>query len=68
MFFFINDPDNHESLTSIKYIDVNKFLLSPILIITFQTLFKVTFVNELSINYLITYNETEYLNTKINNK
>ena len=33
--FFINDPDNRESLTSIECVDINDFLLSPMLIITF---------------------------------
>ena len=30
--FFINDPDNHEFLTFIKYVNVNKFLILLILV------------------------------------
>ena len=66
--FFINDLDNCESLTSIECVDVNEFLVSPILVIVLQILFEVTFVNELSLNYLITCNETGYSNSNIYNK
>ena len=65
---FINDPNNRESLTSIECVNVNGFLIPPILVVAFQTLSKTTFVDELSPNYLITYSETGYSNSDIHNE
>ena len=66
--FFINDLDNYKSLTFIECIDVNGFLILPILVMTLQTLSETTFVDELPSNYLITYNETKYSNSDIHNE
>lgn len=68
MLFFINNSDNREFLTFIKCINVNRFLLLSILIVTLQTLFEVIFIDELPVNYLITCSETGYSNIEINNE
>ena len=68
MFSFINNLDNREFLTFIECVGVNEFLLLLILIMTFQILSEVTFIDELLVNYLVLYNEIKYSNNEINNE
>jgi hypothetical protein len=62
---YLQDPDNRESLTSIKYISVYRRVIPPLIILSGKVMSEKDFPQTLPGNYMMAITDTGYANNEI---